>query len=629
MSAADIPLMGKPVSINITPRAQAAQQIYTLRNAAQQGQIQQQQLQGGALQLQQQQQAMDANKAMNDAYQANLSIGPDGIPTINHAGVAKHLADAGFGSQINGVMSEAAKQQAADAALRKAQLANNAADMEQQAQFLNGVQDMPLEQRAEAYQKVYPGLTAAAKKFGIDTSLITPQYDPTKVPGYISFGTKLADHARQAQETADLAQRIAQGLPKTTSEYQDAYRADLAGATNQSHLDAINQKWNALAGLDKTGQAASILKSLIVPKWTPAVAQEAATDLTPVKDRSKTEADDIALASQKLYNAARFGQVAYTRQYDALKPAQQALFTPPEKFDPAKTADDVRAAGLNPQQATTAKEINRHNISAEATARLNAAIAAGRLEQEKSINGMKYGPGTSEYWVDQLKTNPDSIKEMPAELRSVVGKGFRDSTGLPLPTPLGATTQTQETAARNALDGVDFIQKAMKNPEIAKNIGPIMGRIGNVEQAIGTAVHLSPEAEALAQELRTRMRYFVFQEGKSLLGGRPAQELMKQLETNSANVKMSPGMLKGALDGASANANSVLDNADKQRFGGRMRPREMRNGTQPPAQPAAPTAAAPAKSYQTTSTGPNGHKLGWNPGDATWTDLTTGKPVEK
>lgn len=246
---------------------------------------------------------------------------------------------------------------------------------------------------------------------------------------------------------------------------------------------------------------------------------------------------------------------------------QQAHNEAQQKMAEAELARGIRADA----------EKQRHNISDESIGRTTAAVAAGRLAQEQMVNGMKYGPGTTEYWVKQIQENPDSIKEMPAELRSTVGKGFTQATGLPLPTPANASSQAQEAAARNALDNATFIQKALQNPEIKANLGPIMGRLGNAEEALGTSAHLSPEASKLAQELRTRMRYFVFQEGKAVLGGRLPQQLMQQLESSSANPKMDPAMLQGALNGATGSANSVLENVDKQRFGGQARSSTMRH----------------------------------------------------
>lgn len=269
--------------------------------------------------------------------------------------------------------------------------------------------------------------------------------------------------------------------------------------------------------------------------------------------------------------------------------ASQAANQSPIGLLPEEQVKATQAAAQLAHEQNVSTEQHRHNLSEESTARLTAAVSQGRLAQEQFINGMKYGPGTSDYWVQQLQQNPDSVKELPAELRSSVGKKFTSVTGLPLPTPANAQAQQTETAARNALDGASFIQEALKNPEIRANLGPIMGRLGSAEQALGSAPNLSPEAAQLAQELRTRMRYFVFQEGKAILGGRLPQQLMQQLESSSANPHMDPDVLTGALNGAIGNAKTVMDNVDASRFGGQMRPSSMRHlphvetsGTVPP-----------------------------------------------
>lgn len=313
---------------------------------------------------------------------------------------------------------------------------------------------------------------------------------------------------------------------------------------------------------------------------------ETAAKTAAIKAPGEQAAADQLVAQN---DARNLSQVTSPQQFQAAldaMPHGRAKAFAGITFDPADVAGSqqkIRNAGLNVEQATTAAqqasnaaETKRAHLSTESNARLNSAIAGGRLAQEQMVNGMKYGPGTQEYWVQQIAQNPDSVKEMPPELRSAVGQKFAAATGLPLPTPISGNAQGAENAARNALDGAAFIQKALQNPAIARNIGPIMGRLGNAQQNLGQSLGLSPQDAQLAQELRTRMQYFVFQEGKAVLGGRLPQNLMQQLETSSANVKMDPNMLTGALNGAASNALSIMDNADKQRFGGKMRPRGMR-----------------------------------------------------
>lgn len=379
---------------------------------------------------------------------------------------------------------------------------------------------------------------------------------------------------------ADLRKEYAETGSKE-AETKKYTNQQLAGITSQAMEDPnYEQNWGQYVAAARQVDPKVNLPGQAPPKETLAHIRLAYTTdeiLHKEADERRAEAkrkEDAAGAqreadlhpfkqAEEQAKADQITRETYAREHPDDQSAQQAALTSQQRLDKV-------------QKDRAFSEELRSHLSNEATAKITAAVAQGRLAQEQMVNGMKYGPGTTEYWVKQLQENPDSIKEMPAELRSKVGQGFTQGTGLPLPTPLGESAKTQETAARNALDGASFITEVMKNPEIRKQLGPIMGRLQNVEQSIGAAVGLSPEATKLAQELRTRMRYFVFQEGKAVLGGRLPQQLMKQLEESSSSVKMEPAMLEGALSGAVGNARSILDNTDRQRFGGKMRSREQR-----------------------------------------------------
>lgn len=302
-------------------------------------------------------------------------------------------------------------------------------------------------------------------------------------------------------------------------------------------------------------------------------------DQKRAEQKAKEEADKAARDAElhPLQVAVEKGKVAEGVAKSDQEKREQFAREHPEDPAAQQAAMSAKDRAVQAREARIDAEGKRHNLTTEATAKLNAAVAAGRLAQEVTVNGMKYGPGTQEFWVKQLQDNPDSIKEMPPEFRSSVGKKFTEATGLPLPTPASANNITTETAARNALDGVDFIRKTIADhPEIKKRLGAIMGRLGETEQRAGTSFGLSPEEEQLAQELRTRMRYFVFQEGKALLSGRMPQTLMKELEVNSAKPSMDTNMIEGALRAAEGSAKSNMENVDRQRFGGNARTTEMR-----------------------------------------------------
>ena len=196
--------------------------------------------------------------------------------------------------------------------------------------------------------------------------------------------------------------------------------------------------------------------------------------------------------------------------------------------------------------------------------------------------------------VQQLTENPDSIKEMPPELRSTVGMQFKQATGLPLPTALGDTARNQETATRNTMANIDWLKNAAKDPRIASQVGPISGNLGNAEQATGSAAFTDPATAQLAQEFRTRMRQFVLQDAKSLAGGRVTKQVLDQLQSSSAKTTMDPALMAGALDGAGGNAQTIMDGLDSQRFGGKTRTPQQR-GMQPRAVQAAPGIPTPGQ----------------------------------
>ncbi len=280
---------------------------------------------------------------------------------------------------------------------------------------------------------------------------------------------------------------------------------------------------------------------------------------------TKTAASTEAKNTQDVVNlkAAQPGIEAESKQKQSHLPVAQAL-----------DAATLASPGLlTPEQQQQQKQFERE----QTTRNGNLAVAQGDLALKTAKQNAEIGPESAQTWVDVLKKNPDAEKEIPPALRNKVATLFHTQTGLPMPTAAAATSQASEIANRNALDNAEFIQKAIQNPEIQKRLGPILGRLGTFEQSLGTATAgLSPEAAKLAQELRTRMRYFVFQEGRGILGGRMPQQLMQALETSSANVHMDEPTLTGALKGAVGAALANADNVDKERFGGVARPRVLR-----------------------------------------------------
>jgi hypothetical protein len=558
MAAWQIPLSGKPTVEAEDPQT-IQQRAMTLQQMAQ-GLAQQKVM--GPLQVtaatqenQQRQMQLDQNAALNEGYKNALKIQPDGTASVDMPTLTNTLAQAGHGSAIPAIIKGQTELQKQIADLTE----TNGKIAEQQANFGGNLGQL----------------------------LAQAGYDPqfAVFQANHALATKVANSAQIAPLVQQIEQAMAQDPTGATARPIVKQLSDglIAFSDQQAKLKNEQMAAQARATAAETGQKRLKLEA-------PGIESKA--DM----ERRQNIASQLALAPdrQTYLNILNRENVDH-----GVFPSADLAFDPTTGKPVPAVMDQVRQAGMSPdqqmvtagqaaarQQATVPKTEAELALAAKdpkgtPESRAAADEALKRLDQSKiaarPINTTNVTmPGTQEYWVQQLQDNPDSIKEMPSQLRSSVGQAFRKATGLPLPTPLSTTAQASETAARNALDGAAFIQSALKNPEIAAQIGPIMGRLGNAEQAVGTAVGLSPQAEQLAQELRTRMRYFVFQEGKAVLGGRLPQKLMDALESSSANVKMDPSMLQGALNGAIGNAQSVMDNADKQRFGGKMRPATMR-----------------------------------------------------
>ena len=510
------------------------------------GQIQQQQ--AGALGIQHEQMQLDQTKALNDAYKDALTVGQDGSTDIDSGKLTNALGQAGHGSAIPSVLK-------------------GIQDFKKSGAELNELNGKVATQRAD---------------FGgtIGSTVAAANNDP-------HLFLTMAQHAA-ANKTVDpeLANRYIQHV-------QQALQQDPTGETARQIVGQISG-----ALIKQSPAQQKLINEGVTAQAAQSRAQSASTQAGTASQRFNEELPGIRLKSEDLQKqndatllaaAARQGPQALA---DAIKQLPASRFKYFKDIPANATPEQILAIGTTPAEQVTsgqkAQEIaetkardiaNQANQTAnQQTAKGRLAVEQGNLALQQKKNEMEYGAGTTEYWVHQLQDNPDSIKEMPPTLRSAVGKGFTAATGLPLPSAASTQTQTSEAAARNALDNIEFIRNAVKNPEIRKQLGPLLGRLGDVEQTVGTAVGLSPDAEKLGQELRTRMRYFQIQEGKALLGGRPNAQLMKVLSGSSANPTMDPGILEGSLKGAEGSAKSILDNGERQRFGGKMRPQSMRSG---------------------------------------------------
>ena len=323
------------------------------------------------------------------------------------------------------------------------------------------------------------------------------------------LGADLLDTQNKiAVQQADYAGSIGRMIDATGND-PNAFIQQTTAAIRDKHIDpALAQPYiDHIQGLmqsDPTGASATAAVKQITAAFMAKsdaqqklanegkTAQAHADQAQTGKDRLNMEAPGIQLKNDQLQRQEDATTLAAAAKQgpDALQGALQQLSAagrvePFMRVNAQSTPADILALGMAPheqataaQAAANAAETKRHNQFDEATGRVNSQVAQGRLDLLRKRHEMEFGAGTADFWEKQLQDNPDSIKELPPVMRSVVGQKFTAATGLPLPTPLTGQTLTSETAARNSLDGVAFIRQAMQNPEIRSQIGPIMGRLG-------------------------------------------------------------------------------------------------------------------------------------------------------
>jgi hypothetical protein len=491
----------------------AYSKLQTLKSGIVQQQIQQQQLQTGRLELQQKQKAIADQEALDNAFKTGMTPDADGNLTLSPT-ILSNLAAGGHGSAIPGLTKTFADANEATAKLKKTQMEQKTATDDYVASHLQVIAD----------GKYNPALATA------------------------TIGKAVRDGVLPAPQAAQIASQIQQNpTPEGVQAIIDPLLAQSLKMREQRTKEQTAGAAVTRAGAAQSEAETATEKERVAKVNTALQAAGAATD-------------------QPSLEAARAAAIA-------AKATPEEAGRIPLKWSPENMAAFNRAQMTAEQRATQDRETAR-DVATEADRKVTQAQNARRIAiegQNAGINAqkfaMEFGGDAVKGWAKQIADNPDTANQVPPALRTPVMQAYTAATGQPFPKPLTGTAVDQERAARNSLDAVAQIKEALSDPEIQKRVGPILGRLGNAEQTAGTALGLTPAQEAKAQQLRTNMRYLVFQEGKAMLGGRMPAQLFQQLEQSSPNVAMDAGTLNGALAGVSDGANRVLDQTHKQRFG--------------------------------------------------------------
>jgi hypothetical protein len=192
-----------------------------------------------------------------------------------------------------------------------------------------------------------------------------------------------------------------------------------------------------------------------------------------------------------------------------------------------------------------------------------AAMAQhARQQVQDSLNSGDIGE-----LADIVHDNPDAMQEFGSKERAKIAMALR-AKGYQVPAKLPGPQQTQEFAAKMALDSAQTIREIMRQyPDI---VGPVMGRAGLTEQEWGAPIFsraTDPAKAEAEQRLRTQMTYLLAQESKAIMGGRVPQQWLGEMKKTSPNPAQAMAFLEGSLKGVEGNANNVIAHANEARYG--------------------------------------------------------------
>ncbi|MDE2099620.1 MAG: hypothetical protein KGL39_20375 [Patescibacteria group bacterium] len=247
------------------------------------------------------------------------------------------------------------------------------------------------------------------------------------------------------------------------------------------------------------------------------------------QNRKKDEASqrDQATLAQHGFKRDQTGSIV-SLPYEEMSEPQQAA------HDLSTSHRELTEATAELRRAQTAGEPEKAKLAEQriATAQLNANTAIRRLGLSEQQFGLKVGGAPEE-------------SALPGQLTQdgkTVGTAFQGNV---------KPTTTQRDAAGRADTMLDLdarIRKALKNPELAKETGPLIGRLNEAQNRLGTLPH------DLAELKNDLVSYGAFQAGLHPVRGIGALEYFDKV---MGGLGQTPEELLGKLDSNKATAESV------------------------------------------------------------------------
>lgn len=345
-----------------------------------------------------------------------------------------------------------------------------------------------------------------------------------------------------------------------------------------------DQSSNLIQGLPLRGSPAVPMQGeLPASAQSPAADPEYANQVTgPLgREAGKTyyQKTDQQIQKEKRAGLNEANQMEITPELAAVFPdfkfkpgdSIDARFLPLMKAElDFKTTQAEKAREFGQKQEDMAYQKDKDRQNAMAMKQLEAAIKANNGLTDSQISANHTG----------VMSNPDAFHELSPKEKTAEREQLQ-SEGLPPPRKAGQRIESTEFFANRAIQSSNRIMEMLSDPNKAatlmKRIGPVLGRQGNLEQAVGAAAGFpntqeGNDARDLLQQFRSLDNYLVFQEGQSLFGGRIPIQLMEQLQSSSPSISKALPEFLGSIKSVKANSEDALVAGERYRFDGKMRP---------------------------------------------------------
>lgn len=483
------------------------------------------QTQGVQLDTALKQRNLDAMQKLGGILQQNTTKNADGSTSVNWGNTIGQLATAGYPDYAFDLQQKHLEREKTQTEVAKSQYDLNMAQLNHQA-LMGGMAgfDNPNIANDPQVVKKYSNFYNQAQQSGSAQGLPTPE-DFAKNP---------------AAYTSQFAQKIQNSGQMT--------------AVMAARKQAITDQQASMEQARKT--TAQLLENAKTPEDYAAVYNKV-NELFPsifpqLNLRSPDMVNSPALVSFESEAARRAAMPAV----DAQKANEQT------KVDAA----DISLKGAQAIEAGTAAT---KNVAEAGKANVESAVSGQTFKQTFGVDpvtgkpikpnspGAAQGGSIVDQWVNGVIDNPDSFKDVPVNLKGIVGSRLVGQ-NLHIPVPLPSEVANNEASAYKTVAFVNDIRQLLQDPKVANNVGIIAGRVGNLSQKIGADFSNDPQTGQKLQKLRTMLNTLFTSEMKTNVGGRAAEGIMKQFEAASATPDKAMNLLQGSLDATESAAHDIL-----------------------------------------------------------------------